>query len=62
MCTPILKETIQYFLNKKSNVYTCMLDASKAFDKEHFGKRFNLLIDRKLPDIVICLLLENYTK
>ncbi len=27
-----------------------------------FGKRFNLLIDRKLPAIVICLLLDNYTK
>ncbi len=32
-----------------------MLDASKAFDKMHFGKPFNLMIDRKLPAIVICL-------
>ncbi len=39
-----------------------MLDASKAFDKVHFGKLFNLLIDRMLPAIVICLLLDNYTR
>ncbi len=38
-----------------------MLDASKAFDKVHFGKPFNLLMDRKLPAIVIRLLLDNYT-
>ncbi len=39
-----------------------MLDASKAFDQVHFGKLLNLLIDRKLPAIVICLLLDNYTR
>ncbi len=43
-------------------MYACMLDASKAFDKVHFGKLFNLLMDRKLPAIVIRLLLDNYTR
>ncbi len=62
MCTSILKETVQYFLNNKSSVYACMLDVSKAFNKVHFGKLFNLLIDRKLPAIVISLLLDNYTR
>ncbi len=38
-----------------------MLDGSKAFDKVHFGKLFKLLINRKIPSIVIRLLLDNYT-
>lgn len=62
MCTAMLKETISYFLNNKSNVYVCLLDASKAFDKVHYGKLFRLLIDRKLPAIVIRFLLDNYTR
>ncbi len=39
-----------------------MLDVSKAFDKVHFGKLFTLLVDRKMPALVICLLLDNYTR
>jgi len=39
-----------------------MLDASKAFDTVHFGKLFKLLMDRKLPAMVIRLLLDNYTR
>ena len=39
-----------------------MLDASKAFDKVHFGKLFKLLIERKIPAVVIRLLLDSYTR
>ncbi len=39
-----------------------MLDASKAFDKVHFRKLFKLLGDRKMPAIVIRLLLDKYTR
>ncbi len=62
MFTSVVRETVKYYLNKKSSVYACMLDASKAFDKIHFRKLFKLLVDRKMPAIVICLLLDNYTR
>ena len=39
-CTTVLKEIIKYYLRGNSNVYCCLLDASKAFDKIHFGKLF----------------------
>ncbi len=45
-----------------SSVYACMLDTSKAFDKVHLGKLFQLLVDRKMPAIVIPLLLDDYTR
>ncbi len=53
---------MQYYLNKKSSVYACMLDASKAFDKVQFGKLFKILVDRKMPAIAIHLLFDNYTR
>ncbi len=48
VCTAVLKETISYFNNRGSNVYACLLDASKAFDKVHFGKLFKLLFAKKI--------------
>ncbi len=39
-----------------------MLEANKAFDKVHFGKLFKPLVGRKMPAIVIYLLLDNYTR
>ncbi len=32
MCTLVLKEVINYYLNNNSDVYTCFIDATKAFD------------------------------
>ena len=40
MCTVILKEVIHHYINGNSNVYCCLLDASKAFDKIHYGSYF----------------------
>ena len=43
VCTVMLKEIIDIYVRKKSNVYCCLLTASKAFDKVHYGKLFNVL-------------------
>jgi hypothetical protein len=43
-------------------VYSCFLDATKAFDKVKFGKLFSILIDRKLPSAITRLLLDAYTR
>ena len=38
LCSTVLKEIINYYVRRNSNIYCCFLDASKAFDKIHFGK------------------------
>ena len=58
MCTFMVKETLQYDFQNNSNVYAAVLDASKAFDRIEYCKLFNMLIDRKMPPLVINL----YTK
>ena len=62
MCTTILKEVCSYYQYRNTDVFVCMLDASKAFDRVHYGKLFDLLGKRKLPATVIRLLLDMYTK
>ena len=44
MCTVIPREVIQNYIEGHSNVYCCLLDASKAFDKVHYGKLFTILL------------------
>ena len=39
-----------------------MLDASKVFDRVHYGKLFNLLRQRNLPPTITRLLLDMYTR
>ena len=62
MCTSVVKEVCSYYQSRGSDVYICTLDASKAFDRVHFGKLFDLLRARKLPAMVTRLLLDMYTR
>ena len=62
MCTAMYKETVQHYVTRKSNVYSVLLDASKAFDKVQYGILFKLLIKRNLPPVVIRLLFDSYTR
>ena len=61
-CTFMVKETIQYYLKNGSNVYGTVLDATKAFDRIDFCKLFREVIKRKIPPLVIRLIMEMYEK
>ena len=43
LCTAVFKETVSHFLENGSNLYACLLDASSAFDRVHYGKLFDVL-------------------
>ena len=56
-------ETLQYYRNIcESNVFSCLLDASRAFDRVHYGKLFNILLSKKLPICIIRMLLDCYIR
>ena len=40
LCTAVYIETINHYMNEGSDVYSCLIDASKAFDRVHWGKLF----------------------
>ena len=61
VCSFVAQEVINHYINNNSNVYTVMLDASKAFDRVNFIKLFRKLIDKKMCPLVIRLLLNSYT-
>jgi len=62
MCSAMYREIVHHFRCRGSRVYSVLLDASKAFDKVHYGKLFNLLLDRGIPSAVVRILLDSYTR
>jgi len=62
MCTFMLKETVSHYLNRGSEIYGCLIDASKAFDRLRHDKLLQILIRRKVPPAVIRLLMDAYMK
>ena len=62
MCTVILKEVVNHYIDGNSNVYCCLLDASKAFDRVNFGKLFSTLLSRQMPPQLLRLIVNNYVR
>ena len=47
MCSLIFKEIVDHCLHHGSNVYSCLLDASKAFDRVHYDTLFRLSLEKR---------------
>ena len=60
MCTWLALETISHFLTNGSEVFTCIMDMTKAFDKVKHSVLFGKLMETNLPAIFIRLLLVMY--
>ena len=60
MCTTMIRETISYFVNKGSNVYGLVLDATKAFDRINYCKLFRILLKRNINPLICRLLLNMF--
>ena len=60
-CTFAVKEIVQYYNNKKSNVHMMLLDACQAFDRVSYSVLFQLLLKKELCPVAIRFLLQLYT-
>ena len=62
MCSLAYYEVINHYLFNHSNVYICLIDARKAFDRVHYGKFLNILLYNKVPFVIISFLLDAYIR
>ena len=60
MCTWAAIETINYFSKNGSDVFTCLMDMTKAFDMVKHSLLFKKLLSAGLPKIFVRLLLYIY--
>jgi len=59
MCSWVVLETINYFTNRNTPVYCCLLDLTKAFDNVDFFAMFNKLRSR-IPAIFLRVIINSY--
>ena len=59
MCTWTLNEVINYFTNRGSPVYICLLDMTKAFDNIKLSTLFEKLNER-IPPLFLRLVIHTY--
>jgi len=60
MCIFLLKQTVSYYVNKETPVFSAFLDASKAFDRTNHNLLFAKFIKRNVPMCIVRLLLSWY--
>ena len=60
MCTWLVTETIDYFLRNDGEVFSCMMDMTKAFDMVKHSLLFIKLININLSSIFIRLIMVMY--
>ena len=61
MCTWMVIEGISYFIRNGSDVFTCTMDMTKAFDMVRHSTLFKKLIDLNFPMIFTRLLMTMYS-
>ena len=62
LCTMVYLETLHHYVNIGSNVYSCLLDASKVFNRIHYGKLFTILLSKQVPAYIIRYLLDSFIR
>ena len=60
MCIFVLKEIIDFYKRHNSPVFSCFMDATKAFDRVNHWTMFRKLINRNIPLFIVRILLFWY--
>ena len=60
--TLTLKELLRYYKLRKTRVFACALDASKAFDKVRHDKLYLILYDRGIPPVILRTVIDLYER
>ena len=62
LCTLVYIEVIYHYVTNNTIVYSCLLEASKAFDRVHLVKLFSILLHKDIPTTVVRLYFDSYSR
>ena len=54
--------SLYHYVINGSNVYSCLLDASMAFDRIHYRKLFTILLSKEVPAFIVRYLSDSYIR
>ena len=58
----LFDHVIPHYVSNNTSVYSCLLDACKAFDRVHLGKLFSILLHKDIPTTVVRLYFNSYSR
>jgi len=61
LCAGVVKQTIEYYINRGSHVFVCFIDYCKAFDKVNYWILFKQLLDDGVSNSIVTLLAYWYS-
>ena len=61
LCMGLVKNIAAHYMTHGSQVYSCRLDASKAFDLVDHSLLFQQVLDRNTPDLLVHFLITWYS-
>ena len=61
-CTFVVREVIEYYTSRETDVFITLLDASKAFDRVEFTALFRILLGKGICPLVVRFLMRLYTQ
>ena len=59
-CSYLVQKIFGHYIRRKSPLLSTLCDCSKALDKYRFDLLFGKLVDRKVPAVVVCVLIFSY--
>jgi len=60
LCTSVLKQTVDYYINRNSHVFSCFVDFRQAFDNVDYWKLFLKLLNDGVNGLIVRLLAARY--
>ncbi len=60
MCSLTLKEVVNYYRKRHSNIYAVFIDPLKAVDRVKYDQRFSILIKKRIPAIIVRIIMDMY--
>ena len=61
-CSFVLKEVISFYLRSNTNVFACILDMQKAFDRSDLIALFRKMSLRKFPPVIVRFIFILYSR
>ena len=61
ICTNVLKQTVDYYVNRGSHVFACFIDFKKAFDYVNYWKLFTKLLQDNTNSNIVGMLAYWYS-
>ena len=60
LCTALVKQIADHYISKGGAMFSCLLDATKAYPRLKYDKLFNILMEKDIPPLILRSIINMY--